>query len=184
MKLDNILCLAEISSLRELSLRRIEGINYEELGEFGKLLDLSLQETKIPSFAFLKKMKNLKRLEFDEVSIDDLNFLYDLPKLTEFTMLYRVEDETALECVSKMKYLQRFQYPVPDMNIYKECPKIRSIGIDSSRVQSFDELIGKENITEVTFYNLKTEKQYEQQIAELKKILNLKSYGYVEELCE
>ena len=80
---------------------------------------------------------------------------------TDFAMRYRAEDETALDCISTMKYLQCFQYPVADMGIYKECPKICSIGIDSERVQSFGELEGKEMITDVMFYYLETEKQYE-----------------------
>ncbi len=182
MKLDSILCLAEISSLRELSLRRIEGIDYDELEHFSKLQSLSLQETEVSSFDFIKKLKNLKVLEFNKVSIANLNFLYDLPKLKDFTMRYRAEDETALECISKMKNLQSFQYPVPDMSIYKECPKIYSIGVDSARVEGFDDLEGKEIITNVMFYNLETEKQYEQQLAEVKKYLDLSSYGYVGEL--
>ena len=184
MRLDSILCLAEISSLRELSLRSIEGINYDDIGCLGKLQSLSLEETTVPSFDFMKKLKNLKELEFDEVPIGNLNFLYDLPKLKEFTMFYRAEDETALNCIPKMKYLQSFQYPVADMGIYKECPKIKSIGIDSARVQSFDELEGKETITSVRFYYPENEERYEQQIAEVKKYLNLRSYGYVEELSE
>ncbi|MBS5794080.1 MAG: hypothetical protein KIC92_04850 [Clostridiales bacterium] len=182
MKLDNILCLADIASLRELSIRRIEGINYEELEYFSKLQSLALQETEVSSFVFMKKLKNLKELEFNEVSIGDLNFLYDLPRLKEFTMRYRAEDETALNCISKMKYLQCFQYPVPDMSIYKECSKISSIGVDSARVQSFYELEGKKTITDVMFYNLETEKQYKQQLAEVNKFLDLRSYGYMGKL--
>lgn len=179
MKLDSILCLAEISSLRELSLRGIDGIDYGKLEHFAKLQSLSIEETEVTTFGFMKKLKNLKVLEFNKVYISDLNFLYDLPKLKEFTMRYRSDDETALECISEMKYLQCFQYPVPDMRIYQKCPKIYSIGVDSSRVEDFSLLDGKETITDVMFYNLKTKEQYEQQIAEIEKYLNLSSYGYM-----
>lgn len=177
MKLDSIMCLAEIASLRELSFRGIEGIDYGELVHFPKLLELCIEETEVPSFDFMKSLKNLKRLEFQKVPISSLDFLYDVPKLKEFTMRYRADDETALECVSKMKYLQSFQYPVPNMNIYKDCPKINSIGIDAARVQDFSVLEGKETITDVMFYNLETKKQHEQQLAEVKKYLNLRSHG-------
>lgn len=182
MKLDSILCLAEITSLKELSLRRIEGIDYNELEHFTKLQNLYIGETEVSSFDFMKKIKNLKVLEFDKVPISNLNFLYDLPKLKEFTMRYTACDETALECIANMKYLQRFQYPVADMKIYQGCPKIQSIGIDSSRVEDFSVLEGKETITDLMFYNLKTEKQYEEQLAEVEKYLNLSSYGYVGEV--
>ena len=182
LKLDNILCLSEISSLRELHLGAVEGIVYDDLIHLEKLLDLSISDTEIASFDFIKKLKNLKRLTFDCVPMGNLNFLYDLPKLTEFTMEYRAEDETALACISKMKYLKCFQYPVADIGIYRECPKINSIGIDSTRVRSFDELEGNETITNVTVYYPETNEQYEQQIDVLKKYLNLRSYGCVEEL--
>ena len=41
-----------------------------------------------------------------------------------------------------MKSLQKFRYPVADMNIYRECLKLDSIGIDSSRAQNFDAMAG------------------------------------------
>ena len=157
----------------------MEGIDYGHLEHFSKLQNLSIQETEISSFDFLKKLKNLKVLEFNKVPIDNLNFLHDLPKLTEFTMRYRAKDEKALECISNMKYLQCFQYPVPDMCIYKACPKIYSIGVDSSRVQNFSSLEGKNTITNIMFYNLDTKKQYEQQLKEVEQYLHLSSYGYM-----
>lgn len=182
MKLDSILCLSEIASLKELNLRRIEGVDYNDLEHFTKLQNLSIQETELSSFDFMKKMKNLKVLQFNKVPISNLNFLYDLPKLKEFTMRYTAPDETALECIADMKYLQSFQYPVGDMKIYQGCPKLYSIGIDSSRVEDFGALEGKETITDIMFYNLKNEKQYEQQLAEVEKYVELSSYGYVGEL--
>lgn len=178
MKLDSILCLAEIVSLKELSLRAIEGVDYGELENFSKLQKLCIEETEVSSFDFIKKMKSLKVLEFNDVPISNLDFLYDLPKLKEFRMEYRAEDEKALECVSGMKYLQRFQYPVPDMEIYKGCPKLQSIGIDSERVKNVSALAGNETINDVMFYNLPSKEEYKQQLAEVKKYLNLTSYGY------
>lgn len=96
MKLDSILCLSEIAFLKELSLRRIEGIDYNDLEHFTKLQNLYIEETEVSSFDFMKKIKNLKVLEFNKVPISDLNFLYDLPKLKEFNMRYTASDETAL----------------------------------------------------------------------------------------
>ncbi len=182
MRMDSILCLAEIPSLRKLSFRGIEGIDYGELEHFPKLLGLCIQETEVPSFDFMKKLKKLNELELYKVPISNLDFLNDLPKLKEFTMRYKANDETALECVSNMRYLQTFQYPVPDMSIYKNCPKINSIGIDSSRVQNLSALEGKDTITDVFFYNLETKKQYEQLLGEVNKYLNLCSYGYMGEI--
>lgn len=181
MKLDGILCLADIAPLKELSLRAMEGIDYAELEHFTKLQDLCIEETEVPSFDFMKKLKNLKKLTFHDVPISSLDFLYDLPKLKEFTMEYRADDEKALECVSGMKYLQRFQYPVADMEIYKGCPKITSIGIDCERAENLSALAGNETINDVMFYNLPSKEQYKQQLAELKQYLSLTSYGYVGE---
>ncbi len=182
MKIENILCLADIISLRELHFRRMEGIDYGDLEYFPKLLRLYIKEAEVSSFDFMKKLKNLNALELHKVSISNLNFLYDLPKLKKFTMQYCADDETALECIANMKYLQSFQYPVPDMKRYQHCPKIRSIGIDSSRVEDFSVLKGKETITSIMFYNLKTKKQYEQQLAEVKKYLKLHAHGYMGKL--
>lgn len=77
-----------------------------------------------------------------------------------------------------MKALQRFQYPIADMSIYQNCPKITVIGIDSSRVQGFDVLTGNETIEDVMFYYLNSETQFEEQVKEISQYLDLSSYGY------
>ena len=60
MNLDNITCLVSIASLQELSLRKMTGSDYDELGQFVKLQSLSIEETEIKSFDFIKNMKNLR----------------------------------------------------------------------------------------------------------------------------
>lgn len=83
-----------------------------------------------------------------------------------------------IEGIGKMKALQRFQYPIADMSIYQNCPKITVIGIDSSRVQGFDVLTGNETIEDVMFYYLNSETQFEEQVKEISQYLDLSSYGY------
>lgn len=183
MTLD-LLCLTEITSLRELSLRKMMDLHYSDLENFTKLQSLSLQEAEIDNLDFINKLKNLKELEFNKVNVDNLDFLYHLPKLKEFTMRYCAKDETALSCISSMKNLQIFQYPVADMHVYQTCPKLNSIGIDAARVTDFRILKGNETIQNVMFYNLKTEKQFNQLLEQVKACLELKSYGYAGELDE
>lgn len=178
MKLDSILCLTGIAPLRELTLRGMEGIDYAQLAQFPKLLSLSLLETEIPSFNFMKSLKNLKTLEIKDVHLHDLEFLRVLPKLKEFELLDRVEDESALESIGSMKQLQRFQYPVGDLRLYAPCPKLNSIGIDSSRVTDFTPLEGKTGITDIMFYNLASKSQFKEQLASVSQYLTLESYGY------
>lgn len=49
-------------------------------------------------------------------------------------------------------------------------------------ITDFSVLKGNETINSVMFYNLKTEKQYEEMLAEAKTYLHLTSYGHVGEL--
>lgn len=182
MKLDSILCLTGIAPLRELTLRGTEGIDYAQLAQFPKLLSLSLLETEVPSFDFMKGLKNLKTLEIKDVPLHHLEFLRVLPKLKEFELLDRVEDESALESIGSMKQLQRFQYPVGDLRLYAPCPKLNSIGIDSSRVTDFTPLEGKTGITDIMFYNLVSKSQFEEQLASVSQYLTLESYGYTGEI--
>ena len=104
--------------------------------------------------------------------------MYDIPKLKEFTMNYRAAEESGLQAIENMKSLQQFHYPVGDMLIYRNCPKIKAIGVDAARIQNLDALAGKDGITEVLFYYLETKEQYEQLVEAVKKHLNLRSYGY------
>lgn len=183
MTLD-LACLTEIMSLRELRLRRMSGVDYNDLANLTKLQSLSLQEAEIDSLEFINKLKNLKELEINRVDVNNLDFLYHLSKLKEFTMRYSAKTETALTCISNMKNLQVFQYPVADMCVYQTCPKLNSIGIDASRVTNLSALNGNEMIHDVMFYNLKTEKQFNQLLEKTEACLKLTSYGYVGELDE
>lgn len=175
-------CLTEIMSLRELSLRRMSGGDYNDLANLTKLQSLSLQEAEIDSLKFINKLKNLKELEINGVSVNNLDFLHHLSKLKEFTMRYSVKDETALACISNMKNLQVFQCPVADMCVYQTCPKLNSIGIDASRVMNLSALNGNETIHDVMFCSSKTEKQFKQLLEKTEACLKLTSYGYVGEL--
>jgi hypothetical protein len=157
-------------------------LDYSELQYFPKLLTLDINETNITSLDFLEKIKGLKSLTLNEVPLTNLNFLKYTTKLREFTMMYNVEDETALSELLNMRYLKIFQYPVPDITLYKNCPIIRSIGVDSSRVKSFDALDGMNTIREVFFHNLTSKKQFEEQLEEVKKHICIVSYsGYIDE---
>ena len=182
MPIRSIRCLSEIPTLRELSFRQMHDLDYSELQYFPKLLTLSIKETNITSLDFLEKIKGLKCLELNEIPLTNLNFLKYTKKLREFNMMYSVEDETALSELLNIRYLKTFQYPVPDMTLYRNCPIINSIGVDSSRVKNLDALAGMDTIREVFFYNLTSREQFEEQLAEVKKHLRLSSYSeYIDE---
>ena len=178
MEMGSILWLSEIPSLRDLTLIEIYDIDYCELEQLPNLLRLYIEMTDVPSFEFLKKLKKLHTFELDRVPVSNLDFLYDLPKLKEFRMSYRATDEKALSCISSMKYMQSFLYPVRDIGIYKDCPKIKYIGLDGSYIHKFEVLKGKDSITSVFFFNCSSRQYFELESAKARKYLNLTSCGY------
>lgn len=178
MKMGSILWMSEIPSLKNLALIEINDIDYSELEYLPNLLRLYIEQADVPSFDFLKKLKKLHTFELDMVPVNNLDFLYDLPKLKEFRMSYRTADEKALSCISNMKYLQSFLYPVRDISIYKDCPKIKYIGLDGSIIHKFKVLEGKDSITSVFFFNCSSQRYFERESAKAKNYLNLTSCGY------
>ncbi len=120
--------LAQSSSIKELSIRDLENINFHELGEFKGLTALSIEGDYPDVCEVLSKLCRLKTLQIKCSQLENLEFLYKLNKLEEFELLQPAQNEDGLSAISSMAKLKEFKYPVKDLMLYKDVPSIVKAG--------------------------------------------------------
>lgn len=121
--------LSKSKSLKDLSVRALDGVNLEDLSEFGELTSLTVEGGDSEEYGFLSKLEKLKILKIKNVQLDNLGFLYNLTKLEEFEMHVPAKNEDGLMAIGGMTKIKIFIYPVKNLMIYKDVPGIVEAGI-------------------------------------------------------
>lgn len=178
MEMQNIDCSASLKSLKKLSLRKIDKLNTNKLSLFKFLKSLSLEDVAVENFDFLNSLKSLKELSINKIEVHNLSFLKNLKNLTKFVMHEKAEDENDISLITKLKKLKEFQYPVSNMELYKCCPNLISIGADAKNIYNIP-LLKDTKIDDVTIYNASSEEEADEVISKIEKYITLSSYGYV-----
>lgn len=178
MEMQNIESLASLKYLKELSLRKIDKLNTNQLSLFKFLKTLSLEDLEVDNFDFLNSLKSLKELNINKIKVYNLSFLKNLKNLTKFVMHEKAEDENDISLITELKKLKEFQYPVSNMELYKYCPNLISIGVDAKNIYNIP-LLKDTKIHEVTIYNASSEEEADEIISKIEKYITLSSYGYV-----
>jgi internalin A len=178
MEIQSISSLASLKSLKQLSLRKIDKLKIDELSSFKFLKALCLEDLSIENFDFLNTLKSLKELIINKIKVDNLSFLKNLKNLTKFVMHENVEDESDISLITELKKIKEFQYPVSNMEIYKCCPSIISIGVDAKNIHNI-EMLKNTKIDNVTVYNASSEEEVDKIISRIDEYITLSSYGSV-----
>ncbi|MDE7324912.1 MAG: hypothetical protein K2N63_01300 [Lachnospiraceae bacterium] len=137
-----LMALAGSRTLISLTLRKVEGIKLEEIGNFARLQELRLEEMGVYDGRFLGKLENLKSLDLYWHVMENLDFLPALTKLTKFHLAKKAADEKGLSAVPKLVKLKEFIYPVVDLKIYGNHPHLEKIGMAPDVVQDFGIFLG------------------------------------------
>lgn len=103
MDASGLTALADVRTLRSLSIREVTGIEPEELVGFGKLQELSIERMDLHDGSFITELKNLKKLDLHWHIMDNLDFLASLTKLTEFHLVAPAKNEEGLIGISELK---------------------------------------------------------------------------------
>lgn len=178
MEIQSISSLASLKSLKELSLRKIDTLNIDELSLFEFLKSLKLEDLNIKNFDFINSLKSLKELTINKIKVNNLSFLKNLKNLTKFVMHEKAEDESDISLITELKKIKEFQYPVSNMEIYKSCQSVVSIGVDARNIHNI-EMLKDTKINDVTVYNALSKVEAEEIIYRIKNWVNLSSYGFV-----
>ena len=121
--------LAKSKSLKELSIRELDGVSFCDLCEFSGLTSLTIEGGNPEEYEFLSKLGKLKTLKIRGVQLDNLDFLHHMPKLEEFEMHIEAQNEDGLMAIRSLTKLKSFIYPVKDLVLYKGVPTLEEAGI-------------------------------------------------------
>lgn len=168
--------LSKIKTLKGLSLRKISGIDESTLSVFDKLQELSIQDIEIHDGTFIGNCKNLKLLNLNHLHMDNLDFLSQLTKLTEFELSTPAANEEGLHAVMALGKLKSFLYPVRNLNIYKGHPCLKTIGMAADVEKGFESFAGSQVDSFVIFGKV-SEEHMKMVKTEMGRYVQLCSYG-------
>lgn len=134
--------LKGLKSLRSLRLRKVTDFALEELTGFTGLWELGYDNGEKHGGIFLEKLKNLKRLDLHHNTLDNLDFLAGLTKLTQFHLAESAGNEDGLAAVRGLANLKEFIYPVKNLSVYKGHPALESIGMAAGVRHGFEAFEG------------------------------------------
>lgn len=126
-------------NIKSLSLDGVAGITPDDIARLKHVTSLRIARSSESNFGALAAMPKLRGLHIDwpEVdALDNLDFLA-APKLVQFETDIRARDETGLEAVKTRTQLQKLKYPLRDLSVLVNCPKVRSLTIDGSVEHDF-----------------------------------------------
>lgn len=168
--------LCNMDSLKGFSIRAVTDFSYIELQEFHKLTILEVEGMNFHDYSFLTKMEKLTSLEIKEEGIRNLDFLPSLKNLVTFRMDDAAQDEESLPQIQCLKKLKEFSYPVKDLSVYQNLPKLKRIGVCNEGLQNIDSLAGS-NVNVVQVLSVRSDEEMKNIIKEIKQYVELLSYG-------
>lgn len=138
MDAKGLMQLSRISTLKDLTIINVTGIELNELAAFTGIQALSIWNMGLHDGSFIGNLRNLKKLDLQKHTMDNLDFLKNLTALTEFNLINPALNEDGLSAVGELKDLKEFIYPVKNLRIYAGHPTLESVGIAPDAGQNFE----------------------------------------------
>lgn len=173
--------LAEMRSLKELTVSGYEGFDTSVLSDFSRLESLCIQTGSVTDTSFLNGLRKLKKLDLDRSVPNNLDFLPSLSKLTEFRLLKAAKDENGLSALRSLKKLTSFVYPVNRLEIYAGCSKLTEVGLSVDNDERYEVFKGSSVSSFMLLGTNATNDDVIERVAnKMEKYVSLSSYGATE----
>lgn len=106
-------------------------------------------------FRYLKYCKNLLALDIGHNTVENLDFLYDLPKLKVLIVACNIDlkDITPIGSLKELEYLELFKNDINDISCLTECTKLIDLNICFNRVKDWTPLHELKNLERLWLYN-------------------------------
>ena len=179
----NVMCaeglpaLQKLKTLKSLSVKKVNGIAPKELAGFEGLQELRMEDMELHDGAFIGGMKNLKKLDLHWHTLDNLDFLQGLKKLTEFHLAVAARNEEGISAVCGLTKLKEFIYPVKDLQIYANHPSLERVGMAAEVEQDFAVFAGSK-VNSFTVCGSIPKEKLEETAKKMEEYVNLCSYGF------
>lgn len=106
-------------------------------------------------FRYLKYCKNLLALDIGHNAVENLDFLYDLPKLKVLIVACNIDlkDITPIGSLKELEYLELFKNDINDISCLTGCTKLIDLNICFNRVKDWTPLHELKNLERLWLYN-------------------------------
>ncbi len=168
--------ISRSKTLKSLQVRALTDIAVEDLAVFSSLQELCVEKMGLRDAAFIRDMKNLKKLDLWDSELMNLDFLKNLKKLTTFHLKKRAESEEGLSAVRELTKLKEFIYPVKDISIYEGHKTLESVGMAADVAEGFEAFAGSK-VNSFVLFGGATETQTEAIRRQMEKYVKLYSWG-------
>lgn len=169
--------LSRSKTLTQLLLHKIEGINDMHIEKFTNITQLSIDEIECDLTCGIKKLSKLKKLDYEDTPVKSLDFLRNLKNLESFKLSSKTDDSALSGILPSLKKIKEFEYPLADLSLVKECPKLTRIYIDGKNCKNIPALQNS-SINSVMIMDAENEEEAKRIIDEVKQYCRLGSYGY------
>lgn len=177
MTLKDIGSLNNLKLLKSLSLLKIKDFNGNGLSTLKNLTNLCLENISNIELSCVSELKKMKELELKGIEIFNLDFLKPLKKLVKFESDRKANDESNTHVFEELVNLKELLYPIGDMEIIKNCAKLKQLAVDVPKIKNLHYL-EMLNITSVTLHNASSKENAEETIQKISNHCKLASYGW------
>lgn len=165
-----------LKKLKRIAIRNVTGIELESLEEFINLYTLEIDNMGLHDGTFIGKLVNLRRLDLHKHVMDNLDFLEQLPSLYKFNLLNAAKNEEGLMAVAGLSNLKEFIYPVKDLSIYRNLPKLEAAGMAPDVHNGFEVFAGSK-VCRFVVCGKSSHKNNDRIAEQMKKYVRIYSYG-------
>ena len=122
---------------------------------FSTLHNNQCSEHTARDFSILKYCKNLKALDIGHNQVDDLSFLYDLPRLKVLIVACNLslQDITPIGSLKELEYLEIFKNNVQDISCLARCENLVDLNICFNRIRDLTPLHGLKRLRRLWLFN-------------------------------
>ena len=170
--------LSQSKNYRRLRLHKIEGLDKATIQLFGTITQLEVDSISEDLTAGIGKLTKLRKLELEHTPVASLDFLEELKSLKEFKCTQRTNDDNISMILPKLEKMTSFEYPLRDLAVLEQCPKIVRICVDGEGCENLDTLKGR-HVESFVVLHAKSEEEAKRIIAEAQGYCGrFSSYGY------
>ena len=143
LKVSDFEALSRSRNFKCLILHKIEGLDNSAIQLFDYITQLDIDSISEDLTDGIGKLRRLRKLRLKQTPVPSLDFLAELKNLEEFKYEQRTNDDNISTILPQLKKMKSFEYPLRDLAVLEQCPKIVSISVDGEGCENLHVLKGR-----------------------------------------
>jgi len=178
LKISDFEALSRSKSYKWLILHKIEGLDNSTVQLFDNITQLDIDSISEDLTGGIEKLKKLRKLRLEHTPVSSLCFLEGLKNLEEFKFEQKINDDNISTILPQLKKMRSFEYPLGDLAVLEQCPKIMRFCVDGESCENLHVLKGR-HVESITVINARSKEDAMKIITEAQGYCErISSYGY------